>query len=54
MFHNGNRKSVSLSGNENSPALKAFLENVLKAQNELKWIDEAVRKAQLKKAHSEK
>ncbi|XP_048505177.1 uncharacterized protein LOC125499777 [Athalia rosae] len=39
-----NRNNPNENNEENSPALNSFLENVLRAKDELKWIDEAVRK----------
>ncbi|XP_024938975.1 uncharacterized protein LOC112494081 [Cephus cinctus] len=45
-LHSAGANDVSVQDNhdDNSPALNSFLENVLKAQNELKWIDQAVRR----------
>ena len=46
--------SEAVCESDNSHALKAFLENVLKAQNELKWIDQVVHSMKLKERHTEK
>lgn len=44
--------SAKIDGTNNSPALNHFLEDVLNAQEELKWIDRAVHRSAERNADS--